>query len=409
MFPGRCYPSEVSARVRIVPLPLGLLGCAIALGLASAPAAGCGQGHPPVAFTDYLGDAAAARDTGAGGQFDLDASFAPPVCQIVSADGGVCGCTDVPLQTAAPTIYFMLDRSGSMNELGKWQTVRTVTQKLVSAIGPRASFGAAVFPNPSFNDCTPGLEVLRPRPGDAPAGTPGLTVRMLAAATNMAAGGGTPTAQTLRNLKTRLTSIPGKVFVILATDGGPNCNFGATCDVNACIPNIESAAGCSPGAPPNCCQTPKWGPESCLDTAPTASAVAELAAAGVPTYVVGVPGSGPYAGVLEQLATVGGTARATSPLYYRVDTADEAALLSALSQIAAKIIATCSLPLPGPPVDPNLVNVYLDEKAVAKDPVNGWTLDGATVTLVGTTCQSVLEGRALNVRVIEGCPTVGPK
>ncbi len=381
---------------------------AVLAGLGLATAAGCGNGHPPVSG-DYLpgDDGGASRPPN---QFDLDATFATPKCELVAADGGICGCTDVPLQTEAPTIYFVLDRSGSMTIDGKWQTVRAVTQQLVTAVGPRASFGAAVFPNPSTNDCAPGLEVMRPRLGDAPAGTPGFTTRTLAAATNVIANGGTPTAQTLRNLKPRLAGIPGKVFVILATDGGPNCNSRVTCDVAGCIANIESAAaGCAPNTPPNCCVPTNFGPESCLDAQTTIDAVTELESAGIDTYVVGVPGSGPYAGVLEQLATAGHTARASSPLYYRVDTADEKALLTALSQIVAKIIASCTLPLSGPPADPNLVNVYIDEKPIAKDPVNGWTLDNATITLVGASCDRVLSGSALDVRVIEGCPTVSPK
>jgi hypothetical protein len=381
---------------------------AVLAGVGMAAAAGCGGGHPPTAFTDYLPDAAVGAQP--PNQFDLDATFPPPKCEVVTADGGICGCTDVPLQTDAPTIYFVLDRSGSMTQDNKWQTVRSVTQQLVTAVGPRASFGAAVFPNPAADDCSGGLEVMRPRRGDAPAGTAGFTTRTLAAATNVVANGGTPTAQTLRNLKSHLTGIGGKVFVILATDGGPNCNPYVQCDVAACIPNIESASpGCLPNTQPNCCLPSNYGPASCLDAQTTVQAVTELEQAGIDTYVVGVPGSGPYASVLDQLAQAGHTARASEPFYYRVDTADEAALLTALSQIAAKIIATCTLPLSGPPADPSLVNVFIDEQPVAKDAVNGWTLDGATVTLVGTTCDRVLSGSALDVRVIEGCPTVGPR
>jgi hypothetical protein len=95
-----------------------------------------------------------------------------------------------------------------------------------------------------------------------------------------------------------------------------------------------------------------------------------------------------------------------SPFYYRVDTADESALHAALSQIAAKIVASCTLPLGSKPPDPNLVNVYLDEMVVARDPVDGWKLDGSTVTLLGKTCNRVLQGDVLDVRVIAGCPTV---
>jgi hypothetical protein len=38
--------------------------------------------------------------------------------------------------------------------------------------------------------------------------------------------------------------------------------------------------------------------------------------------------------------------------------------------------------------------------------MDGWTLDGATVTLLGASCQQVLSGAVLDVRVVAGCPTV---
>jgi hypothetical protein len=106
------------------------------------------------------------------------------------------------------------------------------------------------------------------------------------------------------------------------------------------------------------------------------------------------------------MALAGTTARATTPYYYAVDTADEAAFTSALTQVAAQVTATCSFPLSAPPPDPSKVNVYLDGTVVPADPVNGWTLQGATVTLVGAACQDVLAGNVLSVRIVAGCPTV---
>jgi hypothetical protein len=138
------------------------------------------------------------------------------------------------------------------------------------------------------------------------------------------------------------------------------------------------------------------------------NAVTAITKMGIPTYVIGVPGSAPYASVLDQLATAGGTARTSEPLYYRVDTTDQAALEAALSQIAAKITATCTLTLAQPPPDPTHVNVYFDNQPVPADPTNGWTLNGSTVTLVGAACQEVMSGAVLNVRVVAGCPTVQP-
>jgi hypothetical protein len=365
----------------------------------------CGHPHPPL-LGDYEPDA------GAGNELALDSGSGVPRCELVQPDGSICGCTDVPLLTDKPTLYFVLDRSGSMNEANKWQTVRGVVAKVITAIGPRATFAAAVFPSPAHDACAPGVEVMTPRAGDSPAGRAGYTTNALLNATNVPASGGTPTAATFAALKPRLQSLASaaRTYVILATDGGPNCNAQAQCDVSACIANIESAApGCSPGVPPNCCTAQYYGPGECLDAAPTIAAASDLHAAGIDTYVVGVPGSGPYASVLDQIATAGNTARSSPPLYYRVDSVGEAAFLSAISQIAAKIVASCTLPLSAPPPNSNEVNVFLDDQPVAKDPVNGWTLDGATITLKGATCDAVLSGNALDVRVIVGCPTVGPK
>lgn len=231
----------------------------------------------------------------------------------------------------------------------------------------------------------------------------------LLSATSAPAAGGTPTAATLLALRPVLAKLPGKTFVILATDGGPNCNAAAMCDTANCIPNIESvSAACKPNGV-NCCTQNQYGPQNCLDGPPTVTAVAGLAQAGIPVYVIGVPGSGPYAGLLDELATSGGTARPTSPKYYRVDGTDPNAFTTALAQVAAKITATCTLPLQSAPQDPSLVNVYADGAVVPRDPVDGWTLDNATVSLVGAACARVLAGEVLEVRVVEGCPTVTPK
>jgi hypothetical protein len=376
------------------------------LAIATIAALGaCGHPHPPL-IADFQSDGGGSND------FSLDSGQGVPKCQFVQADGTICGCTDVPLVTDAPTLYFVLDRSGSMNDQNKWTTVRTVVAQVITAIGPRASFAAAVFPSPLSNfSCAAGVEVMTPRSGDAPAGQPGITTTSLLAATNMQALGGTPTAATLAGLKGRLAALAtaSRTYVILATDGGPNCNSTLTCDLATCIPNIESSDGCTPTAPPNCCDPTQYGPEECLDGDAAVDAVTQLHGAGIDTYVVGVPGSGPYSAILDKLATAGNTARTASPLYYRVDSADQGAFLAAISEIAAKIVASCTLPLSAPPPDPNQVNVFVDEKPVPKDPVNGWTLDGSTITLQGTTCADVLSGSALDVRVIVGCPTVGPR
>jgi hypothetical protein len=304
-------------------------------------------------------------------------------------------------------MYFVLDRSGSMAEDDKWDTIRLAVADTMRAIGPRANFGAAVFPGPStVDECATGVEVMGVRQGDPPsaAGQDGPAVIALLQATNTAAGGGTPTSATLKAILPGLTMLKGNTFVILATDGGPNCNNSARCSVSSCIPNIEQSPGCD--VTTNCCVPPDGTPSNCLDDTATIAAVNSLKAAGIPTYVIGVPGSGPYATLLDQLATAGGTAQSTGAArYYPVDSTDQAAFLKTIKSVAAKVTATCTYQLKGSP-DPSQVNVYFDEKVVPQDPVNGWKISGGTLTLVGTSCQQVLDGDVLDVRIIAGCPTV---
>jgi hypothetical protein len=298
-----------------------------------------------------------------------------------------------------------------MAEDNKWGKVRLVVAKILRGLGPRANFGATLFPG--FDDsesCSAPRQVLPISPGDPPGAQDGPTTKKLLTATQSPPSGGTPTAQALRDVLEHLRSAKGKTFVILATDGGPNCNAGASCTVDLCQPNIESAPNCAP-AGPSCCEPPNGFRESCLDSAATTSAVAALKAAGIPVYVIGLPGtSAPtYSKLLDTLATTGGTALPASPKYYKVDTSTEGVLLAALKKIAAKIVATCEFKLKEPPAQPNQVNVYLDEIVLPQDPTNGWKIDGETVTLLGDACTKVLSGDVLDVRIIAGCPTVEPR
>jgi hypothetical protein len=371
------------------------VGC-VALACSFVFAMGCGKDRPPPA-----GDSTYTQG-GTGGGTLSDAGPKLPGCG-QKADGSYCDCVDVPLFTDPPNLYFVLDRSGSMADDNKWDTVRVTVGKVLREIGPRANFGAATFPTPATqgDSCAPGSEIMSVRPGDPPTGTDGPTTTFLLSATRPPPFGGTPTAATLTSLLPKIKSYPGKTFVILATDGGPNCNTAAQCDATQCINNIENAPGCPSGGPPNCCDTQ---PGSCLDATPTVNAVASYERAGIPVYVIGIPGSLPYATVLDNLAVAGGTAQATSPKYFAVDTASSNDLLATLKKVAAKIVATCEFTLTAPPQDPGLVNVYFDEVPVPQE--GNWTLSGSTVTLTGGSCDQVKNGDVLDVRIITGCPTV---
>ena len=304
-------------------------------------------------------------------------------------------------------MYFVLDRSGSMALDDSWNKVRVVVGQIMRTIGPRANFGATMFPASSNTDaCMAGNEILAVTPGDAPSsGKDGPTTTKLLTATRVAPTGGTPTSATLEAVRSRVTGAPGRRFVILATDGAPNCNYEASCTADQCQDNIDGYPGCTPTGP-NCCAN---APADCNDETAAVSQIAGLKTAGTPTFVIGLPGSQKYAQTLDKMAVAGGNALATSPKYYAVTSSSQDAMFAALKQVAAKITATCEYDLTEVPANPSLVNVYIDEAVVPFEPVNGWTIDGKTVTLKGSTCTKVLAGDALDVRIIAGCPTILPK
>lgn len=369
--------------------------------------AACGTPERPSAFGTYGGGSSDGDAATGSPSIVVDASSNfEPMCNL-GPEGGVCACVDQNLVGDVPTIYFVLDRSGSMLEMNKWTNVQITLNELVIAIGPRAKIGAAVFPNPAGDACSTGVQVVAPRLGDRPAGRAGATQAILIQTLSaIPAAGGTPTAATLAALTPLLEANPGRTYVVLATDGGPNCDSFASCDVDSCTSNIDNATDCPTGGPTNCCTQPDIGPEACLDSQPTLDAVSQLFSAGIPVYVVGVPGSAPYAQLLDQVAQAGGTARGSEPQYYAIDSSDTADLLAALSSIAAKITGTCTLELDAVPPDPGLVNVFLDEQPVPQMGPDGWTLDGTTVTILGASCDAILGGSVLDVRVVAGCPTV---
>lgn len=362
-------------------------------------AGACSSGHPSV-YTGISSSASSSGDKPPGFQ-EGRPKFS--CADLKPADGGKCDCIEQDLVGDPPNMYFVLDRSGSMASDAKWDTVRAVVADIVRALGPRINPGVAVFPG-QVDACATGVELVPISLGDqTTAGKDGpTTASIVSALAATPAGGGTPTRAALEGARAALAKVKGKSFVVLATDGAPNC-VRTSCPASLCTLNIDGIQGCSPGGP-SCCDLPDT--TACLDGDGTQSAVAALKSANVPTYVVGVPGSETYASVLDRLASAGGTARTgATPLYYRVDSTSQAALAATLKKVTAQITATCTFDLESAPL-PDLVNVFLDGALVPHDTTDGWTIDGARVTLVGKTCAAVKSGDAIRVQITTGCSTV---
>jgi hypothetical protein len=375
------------------------------IGAGFALAIACGAERPPIEGSGGAGPVASG-----GNVFDTDAGTKPPGCG-AAPDGSQCECLDVPLFVDPPTLYFVLDRSGSMRVDDKWTRVRVTIGKIVRGLGPRANFGAAMFPSgTSDNTCLAGDEIMSVRPGDPPSsGTDGPTTSTLLRSTIVRPNGGTPTGPTLEVVRSRLANVQGRTYVILATDGAPNCNASAGCGYDQCQPNIEDMQGCPKEGPGNCCEPPNGYPENCNDRSSTLAAISSLKTAGIPTFVLGLPGASSYGSLLDEMAVTGGTALPSSPKYFAVQASNEELMLAQLKKIAAQIAGTCNFDLKDEPAHPELVNVYVDDVVLPYEPVDGWTIQGKTVTLVGAACNHVKNGDALDVRIIAGCPRIQPR
>jgi von Willebrand factor type A domain len=341
--------------------------------------------------------------TGDGGAKSalLDATPDAPGLEDARGDGALtCTGKAIDLTLVAPNLYFVLDHSTSMQDMSKWTNVRQVVSQLITQIGAGARFGAAMFPGTSAeNSCEVGVEVMSLRQGDAQGSVAGAFLTATAAQPL----GGTPTAQTLESLVPRLSSLPGTTYAILATDGGPDCDRSTTCNGDQCTNNLNQTAGCPVDGSINCCVAPYGTPLGCLDTDAAAKGAADLAGAGVKTFVIGFPGSEPYDMALDRLAIAGDTARAAEPFYYPVATSDTAALAAVFAQIVAQTGAGCVFTLANQPASLAGMRVILNGTPVLAGGTDGWSLSGKTLTLHGASCVSVQTAGAPSLEFLEGC------
>jgi len=224
-----------------------------------------------------------------------------------SIDGlGSCGQQSVAAQIRHPHMLIVMDKSGSMTDQPKgfdvdiWDGVKAALKTSLEAVQGRVSFGLELFPFPA--DATKQIALdCKDNCCEMPS-TPDINVpiedgttavpKILAALEGTSPGGGTPTAVALHRALEYFTTgagaaQSGEKFVLLATDGGPNCNTGLTCDPSGCTTNLEGH--CSGSA--NCCTN--YG-TACVDDAATIEEIDALRNAGITTFVVGIPGSEAY-------------------------------------------------------------------------------------------------------------------
>jgi hypothetical protein len=180
--------------------------------------------------------------------------------------------------------------------------------------------------------------------------------------------------------------------LVLATDGAPDCNDEldpATCTC------VGQGASCQP--------------TRCLDDARTVSRIAEAAATGIPTYVVGLQNGdgGSLALVLDAMADAG--QRPLVNQAYRYYAASSAADLDAAFVAIRDQVGSCTYLTRSVPDAGGTISVRLDGRELELDPsgANGWTWadrDNGEIILAPATCTAAQAGAPLIAELACGPP-----
>lgn len=289
-----------------------------------------------------------------------------PACGEAQPDVAGCATESFPIdvKSVAPLLMVVADRSGSMGEpfcpqdgcgltaweMGdapatKWDRMRDALIDVTVEFADRLWFGLVLFPTGAGVDVAIG-------PDNAPA--------VEAALRASAPGGDTPADAALATARTALPG-SGERYVLLATDGIPNC--------------------------PDC----------------TLAQTEALSAAGVQTWVLGLQWNADPA-FLEMLAEAGGTA----PAAYADSTGD---LVEALDEVAGESsFDPCTFQLCSTVPDVDRALVTVSGRVVARDEEHrdGWDYDALddTVTFYGPACERLAGATDPEVRVTYDCPTI---
>jgi hypothetical protein len=335
-----------------------------------------------------------------------------------------CGLTSVEATFSAANVLLVIDKSSSMDdqpegfELKKWDALKAALEPALDAVADEMSLGLILYPFGEqaeiplqcFEGCCelpagPAAVRVAIEPGRRGAGD------VMAALEATQPGGGTPTAAALDAALEYFTTGAGKDlqgdrFVLLATDGGPNCGAGATtCTADRCTPNLDRQC---PAAEGNCCEGEG---AYCLDDAAVVEKIRALAEASVPTFVVGIPGTESYADYLDAFAVAGGVPNPSAPpAYYAVSAEGGVSeLTQTFVDITTHLVRSCEVDLGPSPPEKKLVNVAVDCSVVPFDDGAGWDISSdapTTLVLAGEHCERVEREGARRIDVVYGCPTV---
>jgi hypothetical protein len=394
-------------------------GAAGASGAAGAGAIGVDSG----------GGSAGASGAGGG---DAQADTALPRCPSLEQLSR-CGTQGAQAQIKIANILLVIDKSGSMNDTptgfpsSKWLALKSALAQALPPVADDVNFGLLLYPfSPTVTtipgDCDVAECCQVPEGAGAirvPVAVGTTSISQVTDALNATApGGGTPTAAALARAYEYFTtgagaSLEGEKYVMLATDGGPNCNTAPrTCDACHCTTNLDQPANCATAS--SVCNESQL-PYLCLDDQSVLTEVTKLKNANIPTFVIGIPGTEAYADFLDPIADAGGKAVTGQPRrFYQVSAQGGVqGLVDVFRDITTQLVRSCEIPLGKNPPDLNKVNVALDCELVPQNPNdagNNWRIDTSTdpnkLIFEGQTCNYIQMRGANRVDVVYGCPPI---
>ncbi|HEX7500114.1 MAG TPA: VWA domain-containing protein [Polyangia bacterium] len=311
-----------------------------------------------------------------------DAPQIPEVSATPTSDSN-CGNLSKRTTRQPVDVLLVLDRSGSMdfsitqdcycsskavkygsvcsdttNCTTRWDAVKPAVRTTLSS-SSYVNWGLKFFPSAGANtSCTENSTMEVPF-------SPTSATDVQTQVDNVTYEYSTPTAAAIDAAAAYLKTLNdgNQKFILLATDGEPNCG----------------------GNPPNVNRDDLNG---------ATNAAAAAYAAGYQVYVIGI---GPNLDNLTQLAKNGGTTD-----FYKVSSPQD--LASALSSIS-KLVGSCSFNSDQAPQDVNNVAVYVNGQKVDKDSNNGWTFGASSqeIILTGDHCTQMSSGDQADVQILFGC------
>ena len=315
----------------------------------------------------------------------------PRADQTLGDAQGASQCGDVrillkPSASSTARVMLVVDRSYSMIEDDdRWSPMLAAIRQVVEGLDQTVQFGLVVFPNPRpgpdvpadvAEACAPGRVDVEPNFGT------GAQIMAILEASEPRFGQGTPTHSALLAAGEALTQGAGGAdYILLATDGGPGCNF--TLDYNACT--------CLTGGSCVVCEMP----QNCLDDARTINEVATLRARQqIETMVLGITDDGflPEARrVLDAMAVAGGSA--VDGRHFEVNSLD--AIGQQILASAGRVVP-CRYALGGAAAFVDRLIISIDDMPIMRDPSrqNGWDVDGDAIEFFGSACRALRDGYA---------------